>query len=200
MPCVVEQRVPLDVELSVIVARTADGRHVTYPVAENHHAGGILDLTVVPARVADDLAADATLLAVRVADALDYVGVLAVELFVSDGRLLVNEVAPRPHNSGHWTLDAAATSQFEQQVRAVCGLALGPTELVATTEVAMVNLLGDLWAAGEPDWARALEDPSARLHLYGKAHARPSRKMGHLTVLGGGAPEQALALRSALTR
>jgi 5-(carboxyamino)imidazole ribonucleotide synthase len=200
VPCVVEQRVPLDVELSVIVARTADGRHATYPVAENHHAGGILDLTVVPARVAGELAAGATALATRIAEALDYVGVLAVELFVSDGALLVNELAPRPHNSGHWTLDAAATSQFEQQVRAVCGLALGPTDLVGTVEVAMVNLLGDLWGAGAPDWGRVLGDPAARLHLYGKSQPRPRRKMGHLTVLGDGAPERALALRRAASR
>jgi 5-(carboxyamino)imidazole ribonucleotide synthase len=135
---------------------------------------------------------------VHIAAALDYVGVLAVELFVSAGRLLVNELAPRPHNSGHWTLDAAATSQFEQHVRAVCGLALGPTDLVGAGEVAMVNLLGDLWVGGEPDWARALADPSARLHLYGKSQPRPGRKMGHLTVVGDGAAERALALRRAV--
>ncbi len=198
VPCVVEQRMPLDVELSVIVARTADGRGVTYAVAENHHGGGILDLTVVPARIADGLAAEATALATRIADNLDYIGVLAVELFVSEGRLLVNELAPRPHNSGHWTLDAAATSQFEQQVRAVCGLALGPTDLVGADEVAMVNLLGDLWAHGEPDWGVALADPAARLHLYGKTKPRPGRKMGHLTVLGDGAAERAVALRRSL--
>ena len=183
MPCVVEQRVPLDVELSVLVGRRADGATVVYPVAENHHVDGILDLTVVPARVNHALAADAAALAVSIAEHLDFVGVLAVELFVSDGRLLVNELAPRPHNSGHWTLDAAVTSQFEQQVRAVCGLALGPPDLTRST-VAMVNLLGDLWSGGEPAWAGALADPAARLHLYGKAAARPGRKMGHLTVLG----------------
>jgi 5-(carboxyamino)imidazole ribonucleotide synthase len=203
VPCVVERRVPLDVEVSAIVARTADGRHVTYPVAENHHAGGILDLAVVPARVDPALAADAQALALRIAAALDYVGVLAVELFVSDGRLLVNELAPRPHNSGHWTLDAAATSQFEEQVRAVCGLALGPTDVVGGGAVAMVNLLGDLWADGEPDWTVALAQPDVHLHLYGKVAARPGRKMGHLTVLGDdveSAAARAMALRAELTR
>jgi 5-(carboxyamino)imidazole ribonucleotide synthase len=200
VPCVVERRVPLDVELSVIVGRTADGRHATYPVAENSHVGGILDVTVVPARVDRATAAEADVLARRIADAVEYVGVLAVELFVSDGSLLVNELAPRPHNSGHWTLDAAVTSQFEQQVRAVCGLALGATALVGSDEVAMANLLGDLWSGGTPRWERALGDPDAHLHLYGKAVARPGRKMGHLTVLGEDAARRATALRAALRR
>jgi 5-(carboxyamino)imidazole ribonucleotide synthase len=183
----------------VLVARTADGRQVTYPVAENEHVDGILDLTVVPARVDEALAAEAGALARRVADELDYVGVLAVELFVSAGRLLVNELAPRPHNSGHWTLDASATSQFEQQVRAVCGLALGSTELVGGATVAMANLLGDRWATGEPAWEHVLADPAAHLHLYGKRDARPGRKMGHLTVIGDDAAARVLALRAALT-
>ena len=203
VPCIVEQRVPLDVEISVIVARTADGRTVTYPVAENHHADGILDLTVVPARIPAALAAEASTLALRIADAFDYVGVLAVELFVSDGALLVNELAPRPHNSGHWTLDAAVTSQFAQQVRAVCGLALGRPDVTGGGAVAMVNLLGDVWADGAPDWQAALADPDARLHLYGKAEPRPGRKMGHLTVLGTSPDEvaaRAVALRAAVTR
>jgi len=201
--CVVEQRVPLDVEISVIVARTSDGRTATYPVAENHHVAGILDLTVVPARIAPERAVEAEGLAVRLAEALDYVGVLAVEMFVSAGALLVNELAPRPHNSGHWTLDASVTSQFAQQVRAVCGLALGATAVTGGGAAAMVNLLGDRWARGEPDWAVALADPAARLHLYGKAEARPGRKMGHLTLLGAAADEvaaRALALREAVTR
>lgn len=183
VPCVLEQRVPLDRELSVIVARRADGACVAYPVTENVHVEGILDVSVAPARIDPDLARAATELVAGVAAALDYVGVLAVELFVSAGRLLVNELAPRPHNSGHWTLDAAATSQFEQQVRAVCGLALGPTGLTHPA-VAMANLLGDGWAAGEPDWSAVLGAADARLHLYGKAEARPGRKMGHLTVIG----------------
>ena len=198
--CIVEQRVPLDAELSVLVARTADGRTAVYPVAENHHADGILDLTVVPARIDATMAAEAADLASRIAARLDFVGVLAVELFVSDGALLVNELAPRPHNSGHWTLDAARTSQFEQQVRAVCGLALGATKLT-TGAVAMVNLLGDLWARGEPSWARVLTESDTRLHLYGKATARPGRKMGHLTVLGdrpGDVAARAVELRRLL--
>jgi 5-(carboxyamino)imidazole ribonucleotide synthase len=200
VPCVVERRVPLDAELSVIVARTADGRQAAYPVAANRHVGGILDVTVVPAAVDPATAAQAEALACVIADALDYVGVLAVELFVSDGCLLVNELAPRPHNSGHWTLDAAATSQFEQHVRAVCGLALGSTALVGGVEVAMANLLGDLWAGGTPRWERALLDPDAHLHLYGKTAARPGRKMGHLTVVGDDAAGRATALRDAVTR
>ena len=184
----------------MIVARGADGSHVAYPLAENHHVDGILDLTVVPARVSPAIAAEAVAVAERIAAALDYVGVLAVEMFVSEGRLLVNELAPRPHNSGHWTFDASVTSQFEQQVRAVCGLGLGST---ATTcgAVAMVNLLGDVWEGGEPLWARVLAEPDVRLHLYGKASPRPGRKMGHLTVLGtdpDAVADRALALRAAL--
>ncbi len=198
---VVERRVPLDVELSVVVARTADGRTVAYPVAENHHRGGVLDLTVVPARIPDRVADRATALARDVAECLAYVGVLAVELFVVGSELLVNELAPRPHNSGHWTLDAAVTDQFSQQVRAVTGAALGATAMTAPA-AAMVNLLGDLWPErGEPPWGVVLGDPAARLHLYGKAVARPGRKMGHITVLGADparAAAHALALRAAL--
>jgi 5-(carboxyamino)imidazole ribonucleotide synthase len=201
-PCVLEQELMLDAEVSVIVARTADGRTATYEVGENHHINGILDVTVVPARVAPSVAARATELALEVADALDYVGVLAVELFVAGGDVYVNEVAPRPHNSGHWTLDAARTSQFEQQIRAVCGTGLGDTAMTAPA-VAMVNLLGDLWQRGEPDWATALAEPRASLHLYGKTAARPGRKMGHLTLTGASADEvaaEAHALRDAINR
>jgi 5-(carboxyamino)imidazole ribonucleotide synthase len=200
--CIVEQRVPLDLEISVLVGRTADGRTAVYPVAENHHVDGILDVTVVPARVAGSHADAAAELALAIAERLAYVGLLAVEMFVSAGRLLVNELAPRPHNSGHWTLDAARTSQFDQQVRAVCGLALGGTELT-TGAVAMVNLLGDLWAGGEPRWDDVLAEPDARLHLYGKSGARPGRKMGHLTVLGADADAvaaRAVELRDRLRR
>jgi 5-(carboxyamino)imidazole ribonucleotide synthase len=203
VPCVVEQRVPLDVEISVLVARTADGRCVTYPIAENRHVDGILDVSVVPARITSPLAEEAAALAGEIAEALDFVGVLAVEMFVSDGRLLVNELAPRPHNSGHWTLDGSITSQFEQQVRAVCGLALGPVDIVGGSAAAMVNVLGDRWAAGEPAWEHVLADPAATLHLYGKREARPGRKMGHVTVLAASADEaaeRALALRARLTR
>jgi 5-(carboxyamino)imidazole ribonucleotide synthase len=188
VPCIVERCVPLDAEVSVVLARRAGGDMATYPVAENVHHDGILDLTVVPARVDEAVAAQAQHLAQTIAAALDYVGVLAVELFLSDGRLLVNELAPRPHNSGHWTLDAARTSQFDQQLRAVTGTALGDTAMSAPA-AAMVNLLGDLWLddAGEtaqPSWTDVLADSGARLHLYGKPVPRPGRKMGHLTVVG----------------
>jgi 5-(carboxyamino)imidazole ribonucleotide synthase len=206
VPCCVERRLPLDAEVSVIVARRADGATATYPVAENLHRDGILDLTVVPAGIAPELAAEAQRLATRIAEALGYAGMLAVELFVSGGRLLVNELAPRPHNSGHWTLDAAVTSQFAQHVRAVTGAALGPTAATVPA-VAMVNLLGELWFAGdaaaptEPDWSAALADPGTRLHLYGKAEPRRRRKMGHLTVLGDDVDEvvrRALRLRQSV--
>ena len=163
VPCIVERLVPLDVEVSVILARSADGATVSYPLAENVHERGILDLTVVPARVDPTLGAEAHRLAGEIAAALDYVGVLAVEMFVSSGHLLVNELAPRPHNSGHWTLDAATTSQFAQQIRAITGSGLGATAMTAPA-VAMVNLLGDLWFAHdgddavEPCWAPVLGD------------------------------------------
>lgn len=186
VPCVLEQRLPLDREVSVVMARGLDGQVATYPVAANSHAHGILDVTVVP-----DPIEHADELAVRIAEALGYVGVLAVEMFVVGGDLLVNELAPRPHNSGHWTLDVAATSQFEQQVRAVCGLQLGATRLTAGG-AAMVNLLGDVWDGGEPQWADAVAHPDAHLHLYGKLEARPGRKMGHITVAAD-SPDEAEA-------
>ncbi len=202
VPCVLEQRLALDAEISVVLARRHDGGTAAFDVAENVHVAGILDLTVVPARVAPPIADRATGIALAIADALDYVGVLAVEMFVVDGEVLVNELAPRPHNSGHWTLDAARTSQFEQQVRAVCGVALGDPSRTAPA-VAMVNLLGDLWATGEPMWRRTLDDSRAKLHLYGKSVPRPGRKMGHLTVTGHNANEvadRALRLRDELSR
>lgn len=189
-PCVLEERLSLTAEVSVVLARSADGAIAAYPPAGNTHVDGILDCTVVPVE-----APGAVELAACVTTALDYVGVLAVEMFVVGDRLLVNELAPRPHNSGHWTLDAARTSQFTQQVRAVCGASLGEPGLV-TPAAAMVNLLGDLWANGEPDWSVALADPHASLHLYGKAAPRPGRKMGHLTVT---APTVADAEQSAKT-
>lgn len=179
--CVLEQALSLDLEVSVVCARTVSGAFAAYPVAENVHVDGILDLTVVPARISDALAARATGLALTIADALDYVGVLGVEFFVVRGELMVNEIAPRPHNSGHWTLDVAQTSQFAQQVRAVCGASLGDTSLRAGGS-AMVNLLGNLWDHGEPPWNKVLADPRAALHLYGKSAPRRGRKMGHLTV------------------
>lgn len=206
VPCVLEQRLALRQEVSVLVARSPDGSSVTYPLAENVHVDGILDLTVVPARVGPTITDSAMELASRIAATLEYVGVLAVEMFlVDDGAgdpaLLVNEIAPRPHNSGHWTLDGARTDQFAQQIRAICGVGLGSTEMVAPA-AAMVNLLGDRWANGEPDWAAVLTHPDASLHLYGKAEARPGRKMGHLTVLAesvDAAASLALHLRNAAT-
>ena len=200
--CVVERLLAFDLELSVIVARTADGRIEPWPVAENRHVDGILDVSVVPARVDESTADRAVGIASAIADALDYVGVLAVEMFVVDGELFVNELAPRPHNSGHWTLDASATSQFEQQIRAVCGVGLGRTTMTAPS-IAMVNLLGDLWANGTPDWSVVLDEPRAKLHLYGKSQARPFRKMGHLTVtsqVATEAVERALELRRRCAR
>lgn len=195
VPCVLEERLELEAELSVVVARTADARVATYPVAENVHVGGILDVSVVPARIAPGLADRAVGLGMAIADALDYVGVLAVEMFVVGGGLLVNELAPRPHNSGHWSIDAAWTSQFEQQIRAVCGLGLGRSGATVPA-AAMANLLGDLWVDGEPDWEPILEHPDAKLHLYGKRSARPGRKMGHLTVSADGADAAETLVRS----
>ncbi len=195
-PCVLEQRLALDGELSVVLARSQSGETAVYSVAANTHVDGILDCTVVPAT-----APGATELAKTIAEALDYVGMLAVEMFVVDGRLLINELAPRPHNSGHWTLDAARTSQFEQQVRALCGVGLGDPSLLAPA-AAMVNLLGDLWVGGEPDWSAAFANPEASLHLYGKQAPRPGRKMGHLTVTAetpAQAEHVARAIRSRLT-
>jgi 5-(carboxyamino)imidazole ribonucleotide synthase len=180
-PCVLERRMALDSELSVVLARAADGSTRLYPAAENRHRNGILELSVVPARVTPWLAGRAAEMAMRIADCLDYVGVLAVEFFVSEGALLVNEIAPRPHNSGHYTLEACETSQFEQQVRALCGLPLGDPAL--RSGVAMINVLGDAWRGGEPDWTQVLGDSGGTLHLYGKAQARPRRKMGHVTVM-----------------
>lgn len=183
VPCVLERRVDLAMEISVVLARGVDGATRCYPVAENVHRGGILHMSIVPARVPEAQAAAARQAAIRIAEGLDYCGLMAVEFFVTTaGELLVNEIAPRPHNSGHYTLDACITSQFEQQVRAVCGLPFGDTRLLSP--VVMVNLLGDLWALGDPDWSVLFANPAAKLHLYGKAEARPGRKMGHFCVLG----------------
>ncbi len=199
---ILEAFVDFSLELSVVAARGEDGAFASWGALENHHARHILDLTVAPARVPTEIGARAVELAREILEALDVVGVLCVELFLArDGRLLVNELAPRPHNSGHLTFDAAVTSQFEQQLRAVCGLPLGSTELYRPA--AMANLLGDLWAEGEPDWEAALSFREVKLHLYGKVEARPGRKMGHLTALGGTADEAAalaLLARSALGR
>jgi len=182
---VLEQRVSLDMEVSVVLARGTDGQTVTYPVAENIHQNGILDVSMVPARINSSVSEQVNEMAIRIASELDYIGVMAVEFFISNGQLLVNEIAPRPHNSGHYTLDASVTSQFEQQVRAVCGLPLGDTQLLSP--VVMVNLIGDLWQGNKPPtWEALLSHDNAKLHLYGKREARPGRKMGHYNVL---APE-----------
>jgi 5-(carboxyamino)imidazole ribonucleotide synthase len=200
VPCVVERLVPLACEVSVVVARTEQGETATWPVAENRHRDGILDVSIIPARVPDALAAEARAIATAVAEKLDYRGVLCVEMFVTAaGDLVVNEIAPRPHNSGHYSIDACVTSQFEQQARVLAGLPLGDTR--QHEPAVMVNLLGDIWfadahagAVREPDWTRVLRHPSAKLHLYGKAQPRRGRKMGHVTCL---APTLAAALATA---
>lgn len=201
-PAILEAFVHFSHELSVVAARGVDGAFAHYGAIENQHANHILDLSIAPARIPAPAAAAAVELARAVLEKLDVVGVLCVEFFAAeDGRLLINELAPRPHNSGHLTIEAALTSQFEQQVRAVCGLPLGSTELLRPA--AMANLLGDLWAAGEPDWARAYAHPAVKVHLYGKREPRPGRKMGHLTALSGsveGAVGTVLSARAALTR
>ncbi|MHB1074913.1 5-(carboxyamino)imidazole ribonucleotide synthase [Thiobacillus sp.] len=180
-PCVLEGFVKLEREVSVVLARSDAGECALFPVAENRHENGILDVSIVPARVPESLAHQACEMARDVADKLGYVGVMAVEFFVANGRLMVNEIAPRPHNSGHYTLDACVTDQFEQQVRALCGLPLGDTRLLSP--VAMVNILGDRWQGGGPHWNTLLSHPNIKLHLYGKQNARPGRKMGHFNVL-----------------
>ncbi|MCB0065320.1 MAG: 5-(carboxyamino)imidazole ribonucleotide synthase [Caldilineaceae bacterium] len=180
---VLEGFVPFVKEVSVVAARGVDGSFTHYGVIENLHENHILDLSLAPARVSAQVMADAVELAHAVLTKLDVVGVLCVEFFLLENEtLLINELAPRPHNSGHLTVDAAVTCQFEQQLRAVCGLPLGSTELVRPA--AMANLLGDLWGNGEPNWAAVCALPGVKLHLYGKAAARPGRKMGHLTALG----------------
>jgi len=198
--CILEAFVPFEREVSVVAARGEDGAFAHFGVIENVHARHILDVSVAPASLEPRLAAEAVDLARAVLERLEVVGVLCVEMFVAPGgRLLINELAPRPHNSGHLTFDAAVTSQFEQQLRAVVGLPLGSTELLRPA--AMANLLGDLWAAGEPDWVRACAFPEVKLHLYGKAQARRGRKMGHLTAMAPTAAEaraRVLAARAAL--
>ena len=200
---VFEAVVPFDAELSAIVARDVAGRMRTFPIGRNDHTAGILDVTTVPSGLPPAVERDARHLAEAIAETLDVVGVLAVELFLVGDRLLVNELAPRPHNSGHWTFDAAVTSQFEQQLRAVCGLPLGDPAMTCRGGggVAMANLLGDLWQDGPPDWAAALAWPNVKLHLYGKDQARPGRKMGHLVALAddpAAARADVLAARRAL--
>jgi 5-(carboxyamino)imidazole ribonucleotide synthase len=183
-------------ELSVVAARGLDGAFVHYGVVENRHRNHILDLTIAPASIAARLAAEAVEMARAVFERLQVVGVLCVEFFLTrDGRLLINELAPRPHNSGHFTIDACMSCQFEQQLRAVCGLPLGSTEQFRPA--AMANLLGDLWSQGEPDWAAVCARPDTKLHLYGKLEPRPGRKMGHLTALAHSAEQAAQAALAA---
>ena len=182
--CILEEKIELAREVSVMVVRGCDGASRCYPVAENEHRDGILHASVVPARIDAAMAVRARAVAVAIADAMSYRGVLGVEFFIAaDGRLLVNEVAPRPHNSGHYTIDACAVSQFAQQARVMCGLPAGSTELLSP--VVMVNLLGDLWSRGEPRWEDLLRHANLKLHLYGKTEPRTGRKMGHFCVVGG---------------
>ena len=180
--CVLEQRVDLEREISVILARSVAGDVRCFPVAENEHRGGILHQTIVPARISDTLVQSAQAAATRIADKLDFIGVMAVEFFITQqGELLVNQMAPRTHNSGHYTQDACITSQFEQQVRMVCDLPFGDTHLLSP--VVMVNLLGDVWHGTQPEWLSVLQSPNTKLHLYGKREARAGRKMGHYCTL-----------------
>jgi len=187
VPCVLEKRLALQREVSCIVCRGADGQAATFSLIENEHRGGILAVSIAPARVSQQVASQAAEIARKLAAALDYVGVLCVEMFVLDGeRVLVNEIAPRPHNSGHFTIDACAASQFEQQARALAGMPLASTaQLVPAV---MLNVLGDLWFRGgdliEPPWYDVLAVSGAKLHLYGKREPRLGRKMGHVTCLG----------------
>lgn len=200
--CILEKMLPLASEMSVIVARTGPAQAAVFPVAENEHVDGILDVSIIPARISSSLTQQAQQMALNLADSLAYVGVMAVEFFVlQDGSLVINEIAPRPHNSGHYTLDACLSSQFEQQVRAMCGLTPAQTDLLRPA--VMVNLLGDVWGKnGEsPDWRVLLDAPNVKLHLYGKQEARPGRKMGHFTVLSDSAAhalEQAQAIKETL--
>jgi 5-(carboxyamino)imidazole ribonucleotide synthase len=197
---IIERFVSLQAEISVIAARGLDGAIAEYPPFENRHHNHILDVTTSPAAIAPAITQRAVDITRAILEELQYVGLLCVEFFVTtDGELLVNELAPRPHNSGHLTFDASVTSQFEQQVRAICGLPLGSTELLRPA--AMANLLGDLWADGEPNWAAACRFPDVKLHLYGKTEPRAGRKMGHLTAIGRSvaeAQERAIAARDAL--
>jgi 5-(carboxyamino)imidazole ribonucleotide synthase len=199
-PAVLEAFIDLECEVSVIGARGADGSVVQFGAIRNVHRNHILDVSTAPAEVAPGLEGQAAEVMRAVLEALEYVGVLCIEFFVGrDGRLLINELAPRPHNSGHLTFDACRTSQFEEQVRAICGLPLGSTDLLQPA--AMANLLGDLWEDGEPQWAAALAHPDIKLHLYGKGAARAGRKMGHLTVLAPTPAEaraRVIAARAAL--
>lgn len=200
--CVLERRIDLAAEISVVLARGFDGQVAVFPVAHNVHVNGILFTSSVPASVVQSVLDKAQAQALSLAEGLDYQGVLAVEFFVDgQGQVLFNEMAPRPHNSGHYTLDATVCSQFEQQLRALCALPLGSTALLSPA--CMVNLLGDVWSDAEPDWQQLFRLEGAHLHLYGKTAARPGRKMGHVNCLAETsqlATERALQLHARLER
>ena len=200
--CVLEKMLKLDYEVSVVLARDVNGNVATFPTAENSHLNGILDISIAPARGRDAISHQAQKLAILVAEKLDYTGVLGVEFFVCNQELLVNEIAPRPHNSGHYTIDACITNQFEQQVRAMTGLPLGSSR--QHSSAVMVNLLGDVWPEdmdSAPEWQLALNNPILKMHLYGKHQARAGRKMGHFTVINVSRDEaikQAMQVRADL--
>lgn len=193
---ILEAFIDYECELSVVAARGLNGEFTSYGPIGNSHSNHILDISVCPAQVPASIATQATEIARAVLEKMDVVGVLCVEFFLTrDGKLLINETAPRPHNSGHLTIDGHITCQFEQQVRAICGLPLGSS--AQRTPCAMANLLGDLWTPGEPDWSQVLSHPSVKLHLYGKREARVGRKMGHLTALAATVDEAETIARSA---
>lgn len=200
--CVLEKMLKLDYEVSVVLARDVQGNIATFPTSENSHLNGVLDVSIAPARGRDAISHQAQKLAILVAEKLAYTGVLGVEFFVCNGELLVNEIAPRPHNSGHYTIDACVTNQFEQQVRAMTGLPLGSSR--QHSSAVMVNLLGDVWPENSdsgPEWQAALNNPMLKLHLYGKQQARAGRKMGHFTVINVSRDEaikQAMQVRAEL--
>jgi 5-(carboxyamino)imidazole ribonucleotide synthase len=197
--CVLEGFVDFEKEVSVVCARGIDGSFAHYGVIENDHVNHILDVSFAPAVVSKAVLNDAVTIARNIAEKFEYVGTMCVEFFLTaDEKLIVNEIAPRPHNSGHLTFGPCITSQFEQQVRAVCGLPLGSTEFLRPA--AMANILGDLWQNGEPDWAAALADQNVKLHLYGKAEPRTGRKMGHLTVTATTADMAVEAVKAARQR
>jgi 5-(carboxyamino)imidazole ribonucleotide synthase len=202
MDCVLEGLVWFDLEISVIVARSSRGEVRAFAPFENAHANGILDVTTIPANIPETVTREAEKIALEIAAKLEVIGLLTIEMFVTkDASVLVNELAPRPHNSGHLTIEACPTSQFEQVIRAVCGLPLG--NVAPHSSAAMVNLLGDLWQDAVPNWNAALEIPNTHLHLYGKLEARAGRKMGHITVLGESVQEArdaALKARDLLTK
>lgn len=200
-PCVLEALIPFELEISVLVARSHSGEVCVWPVQENQHMNGILDVTIVPARIDAALLAKAQSLAGQLVNALGYVGVLCVEMFVTKNGLLLNEIAPRPHNSGHYTIEACVTSQFEQQVRVLAGAPLGDASLVRPA--VMVNVLGDVWFDAlmpmQPAWSELLALAGTHLHLYGKAEARRARKMGHVTCTAA-TLDEALATAMAVKR